>query len=56
MHQGSRDKFRNQQYRDYVKNQLCRENGVHLITVPYHVKRHEIKNFLMREVRKYLRE
>lgn len=54
MHQGSRDKFRNQQYRDYIKTQLCRENGVYLITVPYNVKRHDIKNYLMKEVRKYL--
>jgi len=56
MHQGSRDKFRNQQYRDYIKTQLCRENGIYLITVPYHVKRHEIKNYLMKEVRKYLNQ
>ena len=54
MHQGSRDKFRNQQYRDYIKNQLCRENGIYLITVPYNIKRSEIKSFLMKEVRKYL--
>ncbi len=56
MHQGSRDKFRNQQYRDYIKVQLCRENGIYLITVPYHIKRNEIKNYLMKEVRKYLNQ
>lgn len=56
MHQGSRDKFRNQQYRDYIKTQLCRENGIYLITVPYNVKRHEIKHYLMKEVRKYLHQ
>jgi len=36
-HNGSNDRFQNQQYRDLIKKQLCEQNGVRLIIVPYSV-------------------
>lgn len=54
MHQGSRDKFRNQQYRDYLKNDICKKRGVYLITVSHNIKHHDIKSYLSTELKKYI--
>jgi len=51
---GSRDAFRNQQYRDYIKNQLCSERGVYLINVSSKLKFKEIEPFIENEYKKYL--
>jgi len=49
------DAFRNQQYRDYMKAQKCKENGIKLIIVPCSIPVHDIeqyiKNFLERNER-----
>lgn len=54
MHQGSREKFQAQQYRDYIKKQLCEENNVFLVVVPYTIKIEKIENFLIEKLQPYL--
>ena len=39
--------FMNQRYRDYMKDQMCKENGIVLIRVPYTVKIPDIESFLI---------
>ena len=51
MHQGSRDRFQNQQYRDYMKKTMCRENGIDLIIVPYTVKHEDIATYLFGQLK-----
>lgn len=51
MHQNSKDKFYNQQYRDIIKQDLCKKNNVVLITVPYNVPEHKIKSFLFKALK-----
>lgn len=46
MHQNSKDGFRNLQYRDHVKKELCERHGIHLIVVPYTVSEEDIPAFL----------
>lgn len=48
----NKEAFRNQQYRDYMKATLCKENGVMLINVPYSVNVESIEEYLKRELRK----
>ena len=48
----SMDAFRNQQYRDDIKKRLCLENNVNLIIIPYTVKISNIKQFLIKELKK----
>lgn len=45
-HNGSNDRFQNQQYRDLIKKQLCEENGVRLIIVPYSVPPDHIGQYI----------
>jgi hypothetical protein len=52
MHQNSKDKFMNQQYRDYIKKDLCDKHGVRLIIVPYTIAHKDIPAFLSRELEK----
>jgi hypothetical protein len=54
MHQNSKDKFYNQQYRDLIKKDICKKNNVILITVPYSIPDDKIKVFLMNKLRKLI--
>ena len=56
MHQGSKDKFRNQQYRDYLKKDLCKKNSVYLIVVPHTVKLRDLHGYLIEKLEPYLKE
>lgn len=53
MHGNSKDKFRNQQYRDMLKKDMCQKNNIVLITVPYTVSEEEIGPFLFEELKKH---
>jgi len=48
----TRDAFQNQKYRDYMKKQLCEKNGITLIDVPYTVKIPDIKQYIIKELKK----
>ena len=39
--------FMNQRYRDYMKEQMCKENGIRLIRVPYTVKIEDIETHIV---------
>jgi hypothetical protein len=43
----NRDAFYNIKYRDEMKNRLCKENGVKLITVPYTIPINSIEQYLI---------
>lgn len=43
----TKEGFMNQRYRDYMKDQMCKENGIVLIRVPYTVKIPDIESFLI---------
>ena len=42
--------FHEQQQRDQMKAHKCRQNGIRLIEIPYHVKESEIRSFLMKKL------
>jgi hypothetical protein len=46
MHNNSKDRFQNQQYRDLIKKQLCDQHGIRLVLVPYTVSEDKIPEFL----------
>lgn len=48
----NKEAFRNQQYRDFMKATMCKENGVTLITVPHTVDVGLIRGYLMKELQK----
>lgn len=52
MHQQSKHAFQNQQYRDYIKQTLCKQNGIHLIIVPYTIPLDKIPNYLYDQLKK----
>ena len=56
MHQGSRDKFRNQQYRDYLKKELCQKNNVFLIVVPSTIKLKNLHSYLITHLEPFLQK
>ena len=47
----NKEAFLNQKYRDDMKRRICRENGIKLIEVPYTVKNHEIRGFLIKNLK-----
>lgn len=49
-HQKSRDRFQNQQYRDYLKKDMCEKQKIHLITVDYRCP--DIRSYLHDELKK----
>lgn len=49
-HNGSNDRFQNQQYRDLIKKQLCEQNGVRLVIVPYSVPIDQIGSYIDSEL------
>jgi|TARA_Y100000816_G_scaffold214586_1_gene159837 hypothetical protein len=54
MHQNSKDKFYNQQYRDLIKKDLCEKHKVKLIVVPYDIPNEQIESFLVRKLSEIL--
>ena len=48
----NKEAFRNQQYRDYMKRELCKKNGIKLIEVPYNIKEQDIEKFILGEIKK----
>lgn len=49
---GNKDAFQNQKYRDYLKQDFCRKNGIDLIVVPYTVKLENIESYIETELKK----
>jgi hypothetical protein len=43
----TQEAFMNQRYRDYMKDQMCKENGIILIRVPYTVKIPQIEGYII---------
>ena len=43
----TQEAFMNQRYRDYMKDQMCKENGIILIRVPYTVKLPQIEGYII---------
>lgn len=54
MHQNSRDRFYNQQYRDLIKKDLCDKNHVRLIVVPYDIPLSKIESYLIQKLSELL--
>lgn len=48
----NKEHFLNQQYRDELKNRMCKDNGIHLIRVPYTVKLDDIEKYIIEEIKK----
>lgn len=53
-HSQSKDKFQNQQYRDFLKRDLCRQHRIHLIVVPFSIGPDDMEPFLHREFDRFL--
>jgi hypothetical protein len=51
-HKGNKENLTKQQERDKLKNELCHQNGIFLITIPYNIKDKE--DFINKEYTKYL--
>lgn len=47
----NKETFYNQQYRDYMKRNMCSQNGINLIEVPYNIKIEYIENFILKKLR-----
>jgi hypothetical protein len=47
-----RKAFEDQVFRDKLKEQKCKENGIDLIVVPYTIKHQHIRSFIKTEARK----
>jgi hypothetical protein len=52
MHQNSKSNFQNQQYRDYIKQELCKKHGIELVIVPYSIHENKIPDYLYTELKK----
>ena len=46
--------FMNQRYRDYMKEQMCKDNKIRLIRVPYTVKIEHIESFIVKKLEEML--
>jgi hypothetical protein len=49
----NKEAFYNQKYRDYMKETMCRDNGIKLISVPHTVKNNDIENYIKKELKKF---
>ena len=47
----NKDAFRNQQYRDQMKIQICHKLGIKLIIVPYKIKIQNIENYIKSKIK-----
>lgn len=47
----TKDAFQNQKYRDYIKREICKKNGITLIEVPYTVKIPDIKSYIIEKLK-----
>jgi hypothetical protein len=47
------DAFRNQQYRDVMKYEKCKEHGIRMIRVPYTVAHKDIEGFIRKALREF---
>ena len=47
----NKDAFRNQQYRDEMKKEKCKKEGITLIEVPYKVGEEGLKSYLINKLR-----
>ena len=45
--------FIDQQYRDQLKAQKCRNFGITLIEIPYHIKEKDLRSYLMTKLREH---
>lgn len=48
----NKESFMNQKYRDDMKRRMCIDNGIKLVEVPYTVKVPDIRNYIIKELRK----
>jgi len=46
----TKDSFHNQRYRDHIKRELCKKNGIFLIEVPSTVKITDIETFILEKL------
>jgi hypothetical protein len=48
----TKETFYAQQYRDLIKQELCKKNGINLITVPYKIPENAIPDYIKSEISK----
>lgn len=46
--------FMNQRYRDYMKEQMCKDNHIRLIRVPYTIKIEHIESYIVKKLEEML--
>lgn len=52
---GTKEAFRNMQYRDYIKGHLCEKNGTYLIIVRSVIKNKDLESYLVKEYKEFKR-
>lgn len=45
-----------QKYKDDMKNRMCKDEGIYLIRVPYTIKIDDIENYIIKELRRYVKQ